>query len=124
VTGPSIAQADWERMYPDGELQLGGGERLRFTSDGRGHVLGAIHDHPRRRPPDHPDLHWQSDDFSCSGMIWFDVPELANYDNDKDHPRARWQIVQDHPLTLSPSVRCSTCGDHGFVRSGQWEPAA
>lgn len=35
----------------------------------------------------------------------------------------RWEVESMVPLTLSPSLLCATCGDHGFVRNGQWVPA-
>lgn len=31
-----------------------------------------------------------------------------------------WTVERDEPLTLSPSILCRTCGDHGFVRDGKW----
>ena len=34
-----------------------------------------------------------------------------------------WQVVAWDPLTLSPSVLCRTCGNHGWIREGRWEPA-
>src|SRR5690348_15915346 len=33
---------------------------------------------------------------------------------------AAWNVVSDSPLTLSPSIECRVCGDHGFVRGGKW----
>lgn len=33
---------------------------------------------------------------------------------------ATWTVESEKPLTLSPSVRCRACGDHGFVRDGRW----
>lgn len=33
-----------------------------------------------------------------------------------------WTVESWDPLTISPSVLCS-CGDHGFIRNGRWEPA-
>lgn len=36
---------------------------------------------------------------------------------------ARWQVESWEPLTLSPSLLCLTCGAHGYVRKGRWEPA-
>jgi len=37
---------------------------------------------------------------------------------------ARWTVVSETPLTLSPSLVCDTtrggCGLHGFVRDGHW----
>lgn len=34
-----------------------------------------------------------------------------------------WEVEQDNPLTLSPSLLCRACGDHGFIRNGRWERA-
>lgn len=36
-----------------------------------------------------------------------------------------WTVVQDEPLTLSPSVACRTgpCTLHGWIRDGHWQPA-
>lgn len=34
-----------------------------------------------------------------------------------------WTLVSEDPLTLAPSLRCTVCGDHGFVRGGTWVPA-
>lgn len=33
-----------------------------------------------------------------------------------------WQIESWDPLTLSPSLLCTACGDHGHIRNGRWEP--
>lgn len=30
------------------------------------------------------------------------------------------EVVVEDPLTVSPSVLCPDCGDHGFVRCGSW----
>jgi hypothetical protein len=34
-----------------------------------------------------------------------------------------WEVLQDDPLTLSPSLLCRACGDHGYVRDGRWVQA-
>lgn len=31
-------------------------------------------------------------------------------------------IVSVNPVTVSPSIACSDCGLHGFIRDGRWEP--
>lgn len=31
-------------------------------------------------------------------------------------------IEQLRNVTLTPSLLCRTCGHHGFVRNGKWEP--
>ena len=33
------------------------------------------------------------------------------------------QVVADDPLTIVASILCPDCGDHGWVRCGQWVPA-
>lgn len=38
-------------------------------------------------------------------------------------PAATWQVESWDPLTLSPSLACTRCNDHGFIREGRWEPA-
>lgn len=34
-----------------------------------------------------------------------------------------WQVEQEVPLTVTPSIHCTACGTNGFVREGLWEPA-
>lgn len=33
---------------------------------------------------------------------------------------SRWSVEQTEPLTLSPSIACHTCPNHGWIRNGQW----
>lgn len=56
----------------------------------------------------------------CAGFVQFDTPEIARVFT---NPRSRWQVESWDPLTISPSVQCGTCGDHGFIRGGKWERA-
>jgi len=30
------------------------------------------------------------------------------------------RIEQREPLTISPSILCTDCGTHGFIREGRW----
>ncbi len=100
-------------------LDLGHGHTLRFTSWAPDRDLnpqyadlpdveryGAIidHDTPQGAP--------------CCGAIIFDGDVSRQLTPDG----ARWTVESWEPLTLSPSLLCE-CGDHGFVRSGQWVPA-
>jgi len=32
----------------------------------------------------------------------------------------RWDVLSEEPLTLSPSLKCNTCGNHGYIREGRW----
>ena len=34
-----------------------------------------------------------------------------------------WDLISKEPLTLSPSLLCRACGDHGFIRDGRWVKA-
>ena len=34
-----------------------------------------------------------------------------------------WHVDSVRPLTLSPSLLCTECGHHGFIRDGRWIPA-
>lgn len=36
--------------------------------------------------------------------------------------RDGWDLEQQSPLTLTPSLLCRACGHHGFIRGGQWHP--
>lgn len=31
------------------------------------------------------------------------------------------RIVQDDPLTITPSILCPDCGTHGFIMEGRWQ---
>jgi len=54
------------------------------------------------------------------GAIFFDTPEVRRVFRDE---RAFWTAsAEGEPLTLTPSLRCRVCGDHGVVRAGRWEP--
>lgn len=37
--------------------------------------------------------------------------------------RPVWTVESWDPLTLSPSIACRLCGDHGYIRDDRWEPA-
>jgi Family of unknown function (DUF6527) len=54
----------------------------------------------------------------CSGYVRFRVPQNA-----EGQGRPSWVIEKEDPLTLSPSVLCTTCGHHGFIREGRWVSA-
>lgn len=34
-----------------------------------------------------------------------------------------WNVLSMEPLTLSPSIACRACKDHGYIRNGKWERA-
>jgi hypothetical protein len=54
----------------------------------------------------------------CEGFVTFD----GDVQRQLSAGRPRWTVESWEPLTLSPSVLCTTCGDHGWVRGGSWVP--
>lgn len=88
-------------------LDLGGGRSFRFTKAyGSEDIVGGIESHPR------PDS-----DEPCEGFVHFDVPANASETGPK------WTVTSWDPLTLEPSLLCRVCGNHGFIRNGEWVPA-
>jgi hypothetical protein len=60
----------------------------------------------------------------CAGAVDFDVPqEYKDRWGKWGNRHAYWTVESLEPLTISPSVLCVTCGDHGFIREGRWIPA-
>jgi hypothetical protein len=37
--------------------------------------------------------------------------------------QAEWDVLSEHPLTLSPSILRKACGLHGFIQNGKWVSA-
>jgi hypothetical protein len=57
----------------------------------------------------------------CRGGVKFDLPEVqAVLALGGFQGRAVWQVESWDPLTLAPSLLCSACGHHGFIRDGRW----
>jgi len=34
-----------------------------------------------------------------------------------------WQLIMAEPLMVAPSILCSGCNTHGFIREGKWVSA-
>jgi hypothetical protein len=56
----------------------------------------------------------------CSGSVTFRSDVAIAYERPG---RDMWDVQSFDPLTISPSVLCTACGDHGFIRDGAWIPA-
>jgi hypothetical protein len=92
------------------QLDLGHGVTARWASWARYERAGVIESHPRRG----------GDAGSrCEAALLFDLPGVR-YAFSGRHV---WTVEKWHPLTLSPSVLCRTCGNHGYIRDGRWLPA-
>lgn len=102
------------------EVDLGHGHRLKFV----------CWKPDRRLNPQYADIpdveragaivsHLTEDGQECSGIVYFDLASVRQL-----FPHDLYWVVECwEPLTLSPSIRCSICGDHGFVRDGRWVSA-
>jgi hypothetical protein len=101
------------------DLDLGDGHTLTFTSWHPDRELnpqyadlpdiekcGAIVGHPRA----------DGKEGRCWSGIYFDSEAVRRVFGDKQI----WQVNSWEPLTLSPSLLCRECGDHGFIREGKW----
>ena len=105
----------------DQPMDLGHGVSVYFMCNREGFVIGLSADHPRAKatttvkrdgrtihnPPGSP----------CGGFLRLDVPATAN------ETGSRWKVESWWPLTLTPSVLCTVCGQHGWIRDGRWVSA-
>lgn len=82
---------------------IGHGVSYQFAVHREGKSFGIIFRHPCSPPNENGS--------------W--VP--CRWRNEPDAP-GKWVVESEEPLTLSPSLLCTTCGHHGFIRSGKWEP--
>lgn len=87
----------------DGVRDIGHGVRIRLWRRG-GEPIGLFESH------DAPGGE------RCSGSLLFAVPASEGL------PGPRWLIEAWDPLTLQPTIRCTACGHHGFIRGGRWVP--
>lgn len=60
--------------------------------------------------------HKKPDGSDCEGFVTIEGEAQR-----KVHPdAAKWTLVQEDPITLTPSLHCNACGDHGFITNGKW----
>lgn len=88
-------------------VSIGPGHYVKLA-DYNGVAVGLHEWHPNAKDPSK----------ECSGFVFFDVETEARC---KGTPA--WKVESMDPLTLSPSVLCRICGNHGFIREGKWVPA-
>lgn len=93
------------------ELDLGDGHRIVFSEyDGEKRVGGNVM---------HPPVEGK-----CSGEGWVAFAGRAWAKGFAGSPTFQaWTVETEEPLTLSPSILCRACGDHGHIRGGKWEKA-
>lgn len=89
------------------DLDLGDNHTLTYAPFGGIEKHGAIIGHQK------------PDGSACRCYINFDTPEIrATYVDPRE--AKFWQVGSWDPLTLSPSILCMICGDHGYIRGGKW----
>lgn len=73
-------------------------------------------------------LHQRPDGTTCHGWISFAGRAWAKAFDESAKagrvvPPPTWIIDEEEPLTVSPSLLCRACGDHGWIRQGKWVKA-
>ena len=95
----------WEGDPPEGCIDIGSGHLFRWFSgpgpDGGDPVRGGT------------EWHQDADGDWCVGSLYFQ----------ETNGQPRFRVVLEDPLTIEPSIVCSRCDIHGWIRGGQWVPA-
>lgn len=98
-------------------LDLGNGHTLRFVGWGPDRELNPQYAHlPAVGKFGAIVTHLKPDGSECAGYITFEGT-VARYLGRSPV----WTVREWEPLTLSPSILCKECGDHGFIHEGKWE---
>jgi hypothetical protein len=96
------------RPYPKepephvGQLDLGHGHMFEAMLGSDDKLIGWLHTHPDYRNPS----------ALCQSLC-----AVREINGTPVH-----QVICADPLTLTPSLLCRTCGAHGNVTNGKWEP--
>lgn len=53
----------------------------------------------------------------CEGYVSFCKPLNPSA---LEAERETWEVQSLRPLTISPSIQCSSCPAHGFIREDKW----
>lgn len=89
-------------------VDLGHGVSISPTVDRHGEHVGYIRRHPRG-----------DGEGRCFSAVAIDTTasRLAHGPQMAYHA-----LVSREPLTLSPSLKCRACGNHGHITAGRWVP--
>ena len=88
------------------EIDLGDGHRIVFSAYKGEKRVGANVIHPPVEG-------------KCNGQGWIAF-EGKSWAAEFGGRIDTWKIESDEPFTISPSIQCRACGDHGFIREGKW----
>jgi hypothetical protein len=89
---------------------LGHNQAWSKTFDKDGNWIGILEWHECQ------DAQNTGEDGRSAGGVYF-----TNASPDLKGPR--WTLVNEAPITISPSILCRSCGNHGFITNGKWVPA-
>jgi hypothetical protein len=92
---------------PTDAVDIGEGHRISFR-EFKGEVAGIAEYHQK------PDGTW------CSGWVAFSGSAWAR---EFKTPINVWQVISREPLSLTPSILCRACGNHGNITNGRWVKA-
>lgn len=104
--------------YPgrEHEHDLGNGSSFVWMAAPDGTAYGLIEHHPPS--PEHA----AKGSLYCGGYIAWTAPDGDTVTTAKHQLVAGGPGDEQH-LTISPSLLCRTCGNHGWIRDGAWQPA-
>lgn len=124
-----------KKPEPEKDIDLGHGHTMRYfrwapdnNKANREHYgvplprvpkAGAIITHPVFDKTEMEKYRRYRNGDECFSAIFFDLPEVRTMRPDGNF----WTVDSWEPLTLSPSILCLICRDHGFIREGKWVPA-
>lgn len=91
-----------EPLVHVGQMPLGHGHFFEAVLDKDDALIGWLHTHPDTRNPN----------VLCQSFC-----VVRPFNGSPVH-----QVISADPLTLTPSLKCRTCGAHGEVINGAWEP--
>lgn len=107
-TADDIADIDGKPMWMtprQKDIDLGHGHVFSEVLGTDDQLVGWLHTHPDKR--------------SVTGVLCQSFCAVRPLNGAPVH-----QVVCLEPLTLTPSLKCRTCGAHGNVTNGTWEPLA
>lgn len=92
---------------PEHAIEIGPRARIEY-SEYKGDTAGIT------------EWHQKADGNWCCGWVCFAGSTWAKEFNGRI---STWDVVQREPLTLTPSILCRVCQNHGFITNGRWVPA-
>lgn len=91
------------------KVDMGNGHSYSFFMSGEDQIIaGIIEEHPAGK-----DCNGLKQGEPCFGSVFFDIPETPVN-------RPRWKVISLEPLTIEPSILCTFCGNHGYIRESKW----